>query len=129
LKWANVLILEERLYYKYESLKRSSMWDFLWYSFLVYMAYVVIKIIRNPFYGVIFALKILRIIRGILTFIVSVIYFIMPVDILPDFILPYGWIDDIGFVFVAYRVFSFLSFVETVEDKKEQLQNYSSKHN
>ena len=39
----------------------------------------------------------------------GLIYFLSPYDILPDFIVGWGWIDDIIFLYALWRLFKYLS--------------------
>jgi uncharacterized membrane protein YkvA (DUF1232 family) len=44
----------------------------------------------------------------ILLIIIGFIYVLSPYDILPDFIVGWGWIDDIIFVYALWRIFKYL---------------------
>ena len=45
----------------------------------------------------------------ILLIIIGLIYFLSPYDILPDFIVGWGWIDDIIFLYALWRIFKHIS--------------------
>ncbi len=45
----------------------------------------------------------------ILLIIIGFIYVLSPYDILPDFIVGWGWIDDIIFLYALWRIFKYLS--------------------
>ncbi|MEJ2656262.1 MAG: DnaJ domain-containing protein [Desulfobacterales bacterium] len=45
----------------------------------------------------------------ILLIIIGLIYFLSPYDILPDFIVGWGWIDDIIFLYALWRIFKHFS--------------------
>ena len=44
----------------------------------------------------------------ILLIIIGFIYVLSPYDILPDFIVGWGWIDDIIFLYALWRIFKYL---------------------
>lgn len=44
----------------------------------------------------------------ILLIIIGLIYVLSPYDILPDFLTGWGWLDDIVFLFVLWRIFKSL---------------------
>jgi uncharacterized membrane protein YkvA (DUF1232 family) len=44
----------------------------------------------------------------ILLILIGFIYVLSPYDILPDFIVGWGWIDDIIFVYALWRIFKYL---------------------
>jgi uncharacterized membrane protein YkvA (DUF1232 family) len=45
----------------------------------------------------------------ILLIIIGSIYVLSPYDILPDFIVGWGWIDDIIFLYALWRIFKYFS--------------------
>jgi uncharacterized membrane protein YkvA (DUF1232 family) len=45
----------------------------------------------------------------VLLIIIGFIYVLSPYDILPDFIVGWGWIDDIIFLYALWRIFKYLS--------------------
>jgi uncharacterized membrane protein YkvA (DUF1232 family) len=45
----------------------------------------------------------------ILLIIIGSIYVLSPYDILPDFIVGWGWIDDVIFLYALWRIFKYLS--------------------
>ena len=65
----------------------------------------------------------------ILLIIIGLIYALSPYDILPDFIMGWGWLDDIIFLYILWRVF------KTFGQKPSGFQNFyhqsrrSSQHN
>jgi uncharacterized membrane protein YkvA (DUF1232 family) len=44
----------------------------------------------------------------ILLIVIGFIYVLSPYDILPDFIVGWGWIDDIIFLYALWRIFKYL---------------------
>ena len=54
----------------------------------------------------------------ILLIIIGLIYALSPYDILPDFLMGWGWIDDIVLLYVLWRVF------KTLGQKPFDYQNY-----
>jgi DnaJ like chaperone protein len=65
----------------------------------------------------------------ILLIIIGLIYALSPYDILPDFLMGWGWLDDIIFLYILWRVF------KTLGQKPSGFQNFyrqkrrSSQHN
>jgi uncharacterized membrane protein YkvA (DUF1232 family) len=45
----------------------------------------------------------------ILLIIIGFIYVLSPYDIIPDFIVGWGWIDDIIFLYALWRIFKYIS--------------------
>jgi len=87
-----------------------------------FIIYIARKFYKYPLDGWLFILKIIKSIRFILTGIVGFIYFIFPFDIVPDVLVPFGWIDDIGVFLLAHTVFKFISFADKIEKKKQELK-------
>jgi DnaJ like chaperone protein len=54
----------------------------------------------------------------ILLIIIGLIYALSPYDILPDFLVGWGWLDDIILLYVLWRVF------KTLGQKPSTFQNY-----
>ena len=54
----------------------------------------------------------------ILLIIIGLIYALSPYDILPDFLMGWGWLDDIILLYVLWRVF------KSVAQKPPDFQNY-----
>jgi uncharacterized membrane protein YkvA (DUF1232 family) len=54
----------------------------------------------------------------ILLIIIGFIYVLSPYDILPDFIVGWGWIDDIIFLYALWRIFKYFS------QRSSGFQNY-----
>jgi DnaJ-domain-containing protein 1 len=54
----------------------------------------------------------------ILLIIIGFIYVLSPYDILPDFIVGWGWIDDIIFLYALWRLFKYL------RQRSSSYQNY-----
>ena len=54
----------------------------------------------------------------ILLIIIGLIYALSPYDILPDFLMGWGWLDDIILLYVLWRVF------KTLGQKPSDFQNY-----
>ena len=54
----------------------------------------------------------------ILLIIIGLIYVLSPYDILPDFLIGWGWIDDIIFLYILWRVF------KTLGQKPSGFQNF-----
>lgn len=90
--------------------------------FVLFIIYIIRKLQKKPLDLLLFLLKFLRGIRWVLTGIVSFLYFILPVDIIPDILVPFGWIDDIGVFLTAHTVFKFLLLGEKIDRKKEELK-------
>lgn len=54
----------------------------------------------------------------ILLIIIGLIYALSPYDILPDFLMGWGWLDDIIFLYILWRVF------KTLGQKPSGFQNF-----
>jgi uncharacterized membrane protein YkvA (DUF1232 family) len=54
----------------------------------------------------------------ILLIVIGFIYVLSPYDILPDFIVGWGWIDDIIFLYALWRIFKYFS------QRSSGFQNY-----
>jgi len=54
----------------------------------------------------------------ILLIIIGLIYALSPYDILPDFLVGWGWLDDIVFLYMLWRIF------KTFAKKPPDFQNY-----
>lgn len=54
----------------------------------------------------------------ILLIIIGLIYALSPYDILPDFLMGWGWLDDILLLYILWRVF------KTLGQKPSTFQNY-----
>jgi DnaJ like chaperone protein len=65
----------------------------------------------------------------ILLIIIGLIYALSPYDILPDFLMGWGWLDDIIFLYVLWRVFK--TFVQKPSDFQNfyDQSRYSSQYN
>ena len=65
----------------------------------------------------------------ILLIIIGLIYALSPYDILPDFFMGWGWLDDIIFLYVLWRVFK--TFVQKPSDFQNfyHQSRYSSQYN
>lgn len=87
-----------------------------------FIIYTIRKFHKDPLDGILFILKILKVIRWVLTGIVSILYFILPFDIIPDIVIPFGWLDDIGMVLLAHTVFKFVTFADKLERKKQEIE-------
>lgn len=96
-------------------------------TYIIIPAFIVILIIRkikkDPIGAAFLVLKILKVLRWILTGIVGFIYFIFPFDIIPDIIVPFGWIDDIGVILLAHTVFKIITFADKIERIKQRLED------
>lgn len=97
------------------------MWYYIKIGLVIYLIYTIIRIIRNPLYGAMLILSILKMIRLISALIIWLIYLIIPVDLIPDLVPVFGWIDDFASFFIAYRIFKILSFANKVEEWKDKL--------
>jgi len=90
---------------------------------IFFVFYTIRKFYLDPLEGTIFILKILKVIRWIIAGIVGIIYLILPIDIIPDVIIPFGWIDDIAVFLFAHSILKFITFANKLEEKKEELED------
>lgn len=72
--------------------------------------------------------------KSLLLILSAVIYFLMPIDAIPDFILGSGYIDDaalLGWTFTAVRheMDKFISWESTQDSHSEQLEHSTSTSN
>lgn len=68
----------------------------------IYQLQVLLRMLRAHFQGTYRAFSI----STIITFVFSLIYFITPVDLIPDFIPVLGLTDDISLVYMIFRNFA-----------------------
>jgi uncharacterized membrane protein YkvA (DUF1232 family) len=73
----------------------------------------------------------------ILLIIIGFIYVLSPYDIIPDFIVGWGWIDDIIFLYALWRIFKYISqrssgyqnyYYHQSHESFEQNQGFSDKN-
>ncbi len=60
-----------------------------------------------------------------LAIILPLLYLISPIDILPDFILGLGQLDDIGVILVGMRMFQSLAPADVVAEHQGKLPDHS----
>lgn len=65
----------------------------------------------------------------ILLIVIGLIYVLSPYDILPDFIVGWGWIDDIIFLYALWRIFKYFSQRSTGYQNYYYQSRQSFEHN
>lgn len=63
-----------------------------------------------------------RFIISLILLIAGIIYAISPVDIIPDVLVPIGWVDDIG-VLLASFLYSWHSYRKLKKERENAIEN------
>ena len=66
-----------------------------------------------------------RFLLSLIFLIAGFIYLIWPIDIIPDILIPLGWVDDI-FILIGVFIYSFVSY-RRVKKAKESVQQIEQK--
>jgi len=59
-----------------------------------------------------------KLILSIVFLVAGVVYAISPIDLIPDILVPIGWVDDILFLIVSF-VLSALAYLKMRKEKRE----------
>ena len=90
-------------------------------GFACYGIYIIRKYLRDPIEGTIAILKFFRVIRIAATLAVGLIYLVLPIDIIPDVLIPFGWIDDIAVFLTAHTIFKWLTFPQRMQNALDRI--------
>lgn len=63
-----------------------------------------------------------RFIISLILLIAGIIYAIVPLDIIPDVLVPIGWVDDIGFLTASF-IFSWYSYRKLKKESENQRES------